>query len=529
MHTSSGSPLPLSPDRTGVSYVQQPPADYEMGFRVHSHSPHSQVYVVRHNPASPSNVIHSNDKKTKRLLPFPPVTREAQLHHPKPMRLVGTNSGVAESESGDENGHVRHHSMTTSGTEGYETAQETQSDSDSIAANGSAQRLEHTEEEELTIQELLSVEQGIKPISGVEAWEMELGETVKRIGGDKIDEKRRGSVAEISRKAGRNPTAGRNGTSGTKRDRADSLKRGGIIGLFDPQDEVQAPFQEEGGDLVDIQQNGEDTVEQGFATREKCLEEKERTIATRELEVGRREETVAVQERNLLEQKASEEERLENIRRNGEVKQSLSMREKRLEEKEWTIASRELEVEHREEVVCGQERGLCEREASEEERLSTTHKQLQDAALELEDRERALQFKEKAVELKEMEVARREKDVQLQELKVKEWEKKVEAKETALEERIAKDTLAASVSPWTIMPVDLLRRCWSLIGPSSSPSTTISSPESPHHRTSSWAIRRDILFGPYHSGGYFVLMSIGVCVVALRVLGKKAGGFVGRG
>lgn len=505
MHTGSGSPIPLSPDRTGASYVQQPPADYEMGFRVHTHSPHSQVYVVRHNPASPSNAIHSNDKKAKRLLPFPPVTREAQLHHPKPMRLVGTNSGVAELDSGDENGHVRHHNMTTSGTEGYETAQETQSESDSIALNSSAQRLEHTAEEP-TIQELLSVEQGIKPISGVEAWEMELGETVKRIGGDKIDEKRRGSVAEISRKAGRNTTAGRSGTSGTNRDRAVSLKRSGIIGLFDPQDEVQAPLQEERGDLVDIQLNGEDTVEHGFAIREKCLEEKEQIIATRELEVGRREETVAVQERNLLEQKARED--------------------KELEEKEWAIAKRELEIEHRQEVVCGQERGLCEREASEEERSLTTHKQLQDAALELDDRERALQSKEKAVGLKEMEVARREKDVQLQELKVKEWEKKVEAKESALEERIAKDTMAASISPWTITPVDLLRRCWSLIGSSSA---AISGPESPRHRTSPWVIRRDIIFGPYHSGGYFVLMSIGVCVVALRVLGKKAGGFVGRG
>lgn len=517
MHTGSTYPLPLSPQQTGASY-SQPPADYELGFRHHTHSPHSQVYVVRHNPASPSNAVHSNEKKVKRLLPFPPVTREAQLHHPKPMRLVGTNSGVTDLDSGDENDHSKS-DITTSGTEGYETAQETQSESDSVAFYSSAQRHKHTEEE-WTVQELLSAESGVKPISGVDAWEMELGETVKRIGGDKIEDLRGSSVAEINEKAGRSTAAHR---SATKRDRVDSLKRGGIMGLFDLQDEIQASSQDEGSELVHTQRHSGDTVEQCLMTREKRLEEKEDAIARREHEVERREGAVAVQERRLLERKVNEEEELE---KRIEAEQNIVIREERLKEKECAIASLELEVERRVEAVDVQEISLRERKASEEEWLETIEKQLQDRTLEIEDRERALQAKEKAVERKETEVIRREKDVQEQESKVREWEKSVEEKETALEERIAKDTAisASSITPWT-KPVDLLRKYWNLISSSSTSSVT----NSAHHLTSSWAIRRDIVFGPYRSGGYLFLMSIGVCVVALRVLGKKAGSFVGRG
>jgi len=45
------------------------------------------------------------------------------------------------------------------------------------------------------------------PITGVEAWEMELGDTVKRIGGGAephANGKNAGSVSEIGRKTGRN-------------------------------------------------------------------------------------------------------------------------------------------------------------------------------------------------------------------------------------------------------------------------------------------------------------------------------------
>src|SRR6266545_8018801 len=187
MHTGAGFPLPLSPEHTGPSYHG---ADYEMGFRHHhTRSPHSQVFVVRHNPASPSNVLHVDDKKSKRLLPFPPMTGETHLHHPKPRRLIGTNTGVADLDSNDDNdnsGGISATDVTTYGTEGYETALETQSESESVVSTKTVQQHDEVKDaEQPSIQELLVAAEVqtcfTKPISGVEAWELELGETVKRI------------------------------------------------------------------------------------------------------------------------------------------------------------------------------------------------------------------------------------------------------------------------------------------------------------------------------------------------------------
>ncbi|KAJ3493833.1 hypothetical protein NLJ89_g10928 [Agrocybe chaxingu] len=48
--------------------------------------------------------------------------------------------------------------------------------------------------------------------------------------------------------------------------------------------------------------------------------------------------------------------------------------------------------------------------------------------------------------------------------------------------------------------------------------------------TSTWVIRRDAILGglPCLSGGYLVLMSLGMCVVVLRVLTRRADGLLGR-
>jgi hypothetical protein len=67
------------------------------------------------------------------------------------------------------------------------------------------------------MKELVTSEPTSKQISGVKAWELELGETVKRNGRDMedCDFKRGGSVAEIGRRAGRHPTAPRDGRGWT--------------------------------------------------------------------------------------------------------------------------------------------------------------------------------------------------------------------------------------------------------------------------------------------------------------------------
>ncbi|KAJ3495234.1 hypothetical protein NLJ89_g10658 [Agrocybe chaxingu] len=93
-HTGAAYPLPMSPQQTGYGA-----SDYELGFRSPTHhqhrSPHghpdpnTQVYVVRHNP-SPSRQVEGEVKPAsgrrshgKRLLPYPPVVGQAELHHPR--------------------------------------------------------------------------------------------------------------------------------------------------------------------------------------------------------------------------------------------------------------------------------------------------------------------------------------------------------------------------------------------------------------------------------------------------------------
>lgn len=471
MHTGASYALPLSPEHTGLSYTHQHGTDYEIGFRHHTRSPHSQVFVVRHNPASPSNVFHTDDKKSKRLLPFPPMTGETQLHHPKPRKLIGTNTGVADLDSSDDSGGIGTTDATTSGTEGYETALETQSESESVDSTGKVEHIGAKDAEQPSIQELLLVEpQTSKPISGVEAWELDLGETVKRIGGDMSSNGRAGgSVAEIGRKAGRHPPTAHGGTD------EPSSKKSGLMSLFQPQEkapEVSGAKETDLGSELDDEQ--------------------------------------------------------------VELNRNLELREQQLAARERSVALRELEVECREKAVVKQERDLHDLQATEQQCSSAKKMQLHEQASALEERERALEAMEKTIELKEANVTRREENLRKKEQEVKEWEKRVKAKETQLDERIEREeqnraAVAASVSETSW----LLRKCWSLLGvdkylPSSSTSAATRSATQPPHQTASRSIKRDIFLGPSRSGGYLILMSIGVCVVVLRVLGKRAGGVIGR-
>lgn len=467
-------PPTLTPDYSGngsftmssTGYAS-PPAytgDFELGFRPHVYSPHSQAYMVQHNPASPSNSGSSG----KRLLPYPPVMGEAQLHHPKPRRLVGTTTGADEdgleelvegnsgagggyeSESESRLGTLKGSSVPifSSGTsadaddttEGYVTAFDDQSQSGTSVYEPA--------EDELSIEDLLASEEqdsSFKPlsnsISGVEAWEMDLGDTIKRIreetGGinSSVNAKRgsSGSVAEIGRKAGR----GMNGSMGSRRAGVDGIKRRGIMGLFEFPGEIPVP-EEDSSPAAPVA-----LVENHSA--EDALAERERLVAARETAVLLREEAVT------------------------EGEQSAAL--------EWST--------------------WRERQASEEERLEIRLKEISGQSDELEQREKVLNSREEELQKKDQELKDREDEVKI----------------------------AESNIPST--PFDLLKRCWRMFlqpgsrteaGPSSD-KTTIR-PSSPY-RTHVSSIRRDFFLGRL-PGGYFVLMGIGFCVVALKVL-KRTG------
>jgi uncharacterized protein (DUF3084 family) len=213
-----------------------------------------------------------------------------------------------------------------------------------------------------------------------------------------------------------------------------------------------------------------------------------------------------------VEQTVAERERVVSKK-----EQTVSRKERMIAEKEQAIRRRELEVERREGAVSVQERGLSDRQVLEAEQWSAKQKELQEQVLKNEDRQHLLQTKQETLEDQELHIATREERIRGREAVLKLWEKQIESKEEALGKRINAAGLAVSESSWPV-PVSILKRCWRMLGldASMTADSTVSGP----YQTSSRMIRRDILLGPSRSGGYLVLMSIGVCAVALRVLGK---------
>lgn len=460
MHTGSHYSNSLSPEHTGTAYGHL--QDYEMGFRSPHRSPHSQVFVVRHNPASPSNSLHFDEANTKRLLPLPPVTGETHLHHPKPRRLVGNidDPSVTDTASPEVNRRSVNVSTdsNTSGTEGYETALEAPSESEGHSNIPGAH-------EEPTMRELVASEPPSNPISGVEAWELDLGETVKRIGNtDDGGFKRGSSVAEIRRKVGKHPTAPRAGRGATN-----MLNRGHILNLFNPSDDDKKLSDDisNGSEMLDLQERKLAELEKGVQLKEQHLSEKEQAIAERE--------------------------------------RAVTEREKGITQKEQANERWEVDVERREGVVAAREQGLMDRQVLEAEEVSAMRKEIQERVIKVEDRQRLLQARQETLKNQEANVARREEIIQGREIELKQWEKRIEAKERELNEKISAASPAASV------PVNILRKCWNLLGVD----------VATHHLINPRNIRQDILFGYSGPGGCLILMSIGVCVVALRVLRRR--------
>ncbi|KDR72218.1 hypothetical protein GALMADRAFT_253044 [Galerina marginata CBS 339.88] len=628
VHTGAQYVLPSSPEAVqSFPFVPQPqgtpgPADYELGFRhalsphlhqQHQADPHSQAYVVRHG-ASPDpsaiSTISSNGSgsngngktaRPARMLPYPPVVGHAALYHPRPRRVIGVgdeSSGGLDVSSGDVSA-----TSTTSDTEAWETATE----GPSASEVGSIRQKRHVEpaEDEMSIEELLADDGAgagagsLGPISGVAAWEMELGETVKRIAGSSgalpdanMDRNANAaSVHEIGRKAGRVGTGRgvvgsvRAGTNRDKdKDKGDKeksgggkMKRGGIMALFDPPPEEALEVREDAAPDVpekdakpegikDIPTAASATAtahlaarENAVQTREDALDERERLVSVREVEVGRREREVVILETDV----------------EGREKM-LSTAEREIEEKEMQlrtaqsrIVEREMGVEEREEGVRCAEEGVDERVRRVEEREG----ELEARECELAERERGVEEARGLGQREREEVERRVREVQERERVVGERERELldmemeaqaaKGRDKAVSVSVQSDTPStshASVSTSADADADADAEQPELEGP-----TNPSRPAP--YLTSPWAIKRDYILGRFmgvlgfsaarargqdqgrgrrvdrlgltnlnlrgltglagQGGGYLVLMSIGVCVVVLRVLGRRVGGFVG--
>ncbi|KAF8955706.1 hypothetical protein BDZ97DRAFT_1856370 [Flammula alnicola] len=596
-HTGTQYALPSSPSSDlhhhhHQQQQQQPPlalGDYELGFR-HAHaspspsqyplaSAHSQTFIVRHNP-SPSNTHATGQsqsqgqgsagKQQPRLLPYPPVVAETALYHPRPRRVVGVGALGVDSDSGEVVGGVGVGAEETSDEEVQEDVYESavqvlsasRSSSDGVPGHGSSSVSVSSsgpgpgerEDAEPSIEELLQrQEQNAHPISGVEAWEMELGETVKRIrigggghstaaghaGGAPLSSKARsGTMAEIGRKAGRN----------TGKTDKDGTRRGGISGLFDAVEDVgveggvggvgqedgsapismsapaEAEAEAEAAEVEIEQRTAElDHREEALAQRETSIAQREASITQREDALGSRETAVHVLESDL-----------------GALRTRVSLREDWTEKREAAVQTRETilgererAVDVREEELRGREKTMEVRDegvAKREVEVEVERCRVLEAGVKDQEREEALDARLKALEVREKEVEERERELNAR--MVKEEEKPNQQQR-----------------PRPSTPVEILHRCWAALvlpivgearmpgllkqpsvvvdsgsGSAVSASTSTSTPNLKRkpkpYLAPTWAIRRDMFLGRFTGGftdGYLVLMGIGVCVVVLRL------------
>lgn len=596
-------------------------------------SPNSQRYIVQHNHVNvqPSSTPGGGGSAgNKRPLPFPPIVGEAELFHPRPRMGLGiggladgledglngngnggegrgdesaaletqTQSVCSESGGGKASGDGDEKGFAGSGIPGSgnenQTKAETEIDPDATVkkAGGKQDGAKDPEEkvalapgeEEPSIQELLLAQSQVQShtVSGVEAWEMELGETVKRIsssspgggggggGGDTSSNSIRGIsgsktrtrpkkrdviMGEIGRKSAR---AGASVSAGTGLEGGRKRISGVLdLGLFEAPDQVGNAV-EDGADSgsVDLKEvttdstipvpdssdptSTDSTSTSTLILRESALDERESSIAERESTIIGRES-------------------------------SLDTRESTIAERESIITGRESGITERESSLDIRESSIAERESTitqYECAISADKSEIQQRIIHIQQRELEVDRREFDVQKREQEVSEREIKVGRREEEVKEW---YEGKLAEVERVLRVPHVSASTptpaakSKWPAFPIEFARRlCATFLlpvlgeertpgfllpvngsnGMVSSPNTTASSsfppasspiprpPTSLH--TSSWSLKRDLFLNRVlgstagGAGSYLILMSIGICAVVLRrfvrrVLGVAVG------
>jgi hypothetical protein len=474
------------------------------------------------------------------------------LHHPRPRRLVGVLSSDADADV-ESAGATTTTTATTSDTEADVWVTAGESSNSGVSPSASASEADPHREHEPSIEELLArgsttstPSPNANKISGVEAWEMELGETVKRISGSTTAPEafespsapsmgksmgvaagsNASASAEIGRKAARKAESDVRGGTGR---RGKDLKRGtGIMNLFaplgDPDEQVEAKV----GSFVKEDVGGE-TLGQADVGDETLRQMDDPQLSQREEEAARREETISVREKALEEREMAVEEREMVVRSREE---HLSGRETAVAQLDRDVADRSLALDERESAVSLREFALAQRESTlleRESELLTLESGLLLRQAELVQREAELAGQLEKVESK-MEESVRELE------RAREIERERERGHAAEVERVQRDTAAAQANARTSPPVEMLKRLWGayvlpIVGEERTPeflkSLTPAQPTSQDipREISPRVIRRDFFLGRYRGGGYLVLMSIGVCVVVLRVvLGRRAVG-----
>ena len=485
--------------------------------------------MVQHNNASSSSTPgvvggHSTGGSSKgsRLLPYPPIVGEAELFHPKPRMGVGVGGLAGELENGlkidgleEGDGDVEGGDETT-----YHSALEIQTDIDESEVGGSGEGstatampeeilgsgndvetrvdatdgVEHPEkakeEEEPNIQDLLLAPQSqTRPrvLSGVGSWEMELGETVKRISSNGSSATpATGSISSTGGTKTRTRPRKRElmGETGRINGNADNLSKKMMTGVLTSElfeapnsvgnsaegDNVDASVPFPGSAASSARQTALDERESKIAVLESSLNLRESSITERDALITNRESSIVDRESSIVERESSITERESSI---TDRESSLDIRESSITSRESTITKlesdvtaretalttseseiqrqmgdiqqremevekREVEVEKRETEVCGREMRVEKGESEvgkREQEVSERETRVEKGKSEVEKRDQEVSERQTGVEKRESEVEEREQEISERQTRVEKGESEVEKREQEVSER----------------------------------------------------------------------------------------------
>ena len=419
--------------------------------------------MVQHNNVQPPSssstpgvIGHSTGGSSKgsRLLPYPPIVGEAELFHPRPRKGVGVNGLAGELESRLEDGDVEgdetiYHSAldiqtgiddsenggggegsTSTATSDEETlgsgnAGETRIGSDATDGDEHPEKAKENDDDEPSVQDLLFPRKSLtrpRVISGVEAWERELGETVNRINSSGI------STAATATGGGSISSIG-----GTKT-RLRPRKRE-VIGEIGKMSELDGLSKK----LNAVDDNGSATLASTSSapstSRQSALDERESKIAILESSLNVRESSIAERDSLLTERESSIIDR----------ESSIADRESSLDIRESCLVSRELTTSKLESDLTDLESALTSYDSEIQRRMGDMEQlemEVEKRASEVEKREQELFECETRVEKRvsevvkrEQEITERESGVEMRGFEMEKWERDVSERETGVEKR----------------------------------------------------------------------------------------------
>ena len=583
VHTGSGSRSPFL--STGSPFAPTPmdaAGLYELGYR-HAPLPLSSSSSGSRSPfgAIPIPLGVGQQHARVRPLPLPPHNGQHLLVDP-PLGVGGGGEGKREgvATTVTDSGSVIHHPRPRPGVgvEGlvgyYDVSRERSSDdgppsSDDAGPGPDTQTEPEMETEteggydtapsqlsegdEPSMADLLLLSHhspATHPIRGAEAWELELGETVKRagamssgVGGSTSGVVRTGRGRKVRGKVG--------GKSIEEKDEDEDEGKGKAEGIGKEDDEERV--------------EGKGKAREGTKGEEEKSVEREKEDAGEERKPdlwsvfnldpprsGQRASSALrsqdVDDSSALDSHSrTTEQDLSNSTEHDltALRTTLTTRQEALDQRELGLAARQERIEGMDERVREVQRAVGYREEAvgrREEAVGRREKEVEEREKEVERREREVREREEKVAELEQEADERGRALDRREIELEDRSKRVEEDKETCSTRLrglTAPTLALGSTSW---PITLLRSvvfrvlgdktssfpffsCPTSSKPNSSTATTPTSSIHPQRRPRrDWEAQRDLYLSTGGRGSYLVLVGIGVCAVVLKVLVRRLTG-----